>query len=104
VAGYLPELDWPAAAGPAGPSLRTRQTAPAGRWAIRLELKLCKALAALDPPDEMSTLLHARIADLLRKLRRHDAIDATVRPGRRRPLVGTVPAKATRTGCVVGRT
>ena len=39
----------------------------------RLELKLCKALAGLDPPHELSTILHARITEQLRRLRRHDA-------------------------------
>jgi hypothetical protein len=47
--------------------------------AIRLELKLCRAMVTLDPPLEMSILLHARIADMLRKLRRYDAIDAAAR-------------------------
>ena len=42
---------------------------------IRLELKLCKALVALRPSDEISGYLYARIADLLRTMRRHDAID-----------------------------
>jgi hypothetical protein len=42
---------------------------------IRLELKLCKALVELRPSDEISRYLYARIADLLRTMRRHDAID-----------------------------
>jgi hypothetical protein len=46
---------------------------------IRMELKLCKALAALNPPHEVSGFLHARIADLLRRLRRRDATDQDVR-------------------------
>jgi hypothetical protein len=44
----------------------------------RLELKLCKALAALNPPHELSGYLHTRVADLLRKLRRNDAMDEDV--------------------------
>jgi hypothetical protein len=47
--------------------------------AARLELKLCKALAALDPPHELSTILHARITLQLRRLRRYDATDQDVR-------------------------
>ena len=45
----------------------------------RLELKLCKALAALDPPHELSVILHARIAEQLRRLRDYDAHDEDVR-------------------------
>jgi hypothetical protein len=45
---------------------------------IRLELKLCKALTALNPPHEVSASLHARISDQLRRLRRHDATDQDV--------------------------
>ena len=45
---------------------------------VRLELKLCKALAALDPPHELSTILHARITEQLRTLRRYDANDQDV--------------------------
>jgi hypothetical protein len=45
---------------------------------IRLELKLCKALTALNPPHEVSASLHARITDLLRRLKRHDATDQDV--------------------------
>jgi hypothetical protein len=45
---------------------------------IRLELKLCKALAALNPPHDVSVALHVRIADLLRRLKRHDATDQDV--------------------------
>jgi hypothetical protein len=33
----------------------------------QLELKLCKALAALDPPHELSTILHVRITEQLRR-------------------------------------
>lgn len=36
----------------------------------RLDLKLCKALTALNPPHELSVLLHARITAHLRTLRR----------------------------------
>jgi hypothetical protein len=45
----------------------------------RLEVKLCKALAALDPQHELSVLLHGRITEALRRLRRHDATDLAVR-------------------------
>jgi hypothetical protein len=45
----------------------------------RLELKLCKALAALNPPHEVATLLHGRIVEQLGKLRRLRAIDEDVR-------------------------
>jgi hypothetical protein len=45
----------------------------------RLELKLCKALAALNPPHNLSACLHARITDLLKTLRRHDATDQDTR-------------------------
>jgi hypothetical protein len=45
---------------------------------IRLELKLCKALAALNPPHDVSAAIHARIADLLRKLKRYGATDRDV--------------------------
>ena len=45
---------------------------------VRLELKLCKALTALNPPHEVSASLHARITDLLRRLKRHDATDEDV--------------------------
>jgi hypothetical protein len=45
---------------------------------VRLELKLCKALAGLNPPHEVSASLHARITDLLRRLKRHDATDQDV--------------------------
>jgi hypothetical protein len=45
----------------------------------RLEVKLCKALAALDPHRELSVLLHGRITEALRRLRRHDATDLGVR-------------------------
>jgi hypothetical protein len=45
----------------------------------RLEVKLCKALAALDPPHELSVLLHGRITEALRRLQRYDATDLNVR-------------------------
>jgi hypothetical protein len=46
----------------------------------RLDLKLCKALLALDPPHELSVLLHARIAEQLRRLSsRYYAVDQDVR-------------------------
>jgi hypothetical protein len=44
----------------------------------RLEPKLCKALTALNPPHDVSVALHVRIADLLRRLKRHDASDQDV--------------------------
>jgi hypothetical protein len=47
--------------------------------AARLEVKLCKALAALDPPHELSVLLHGRITEGLRRMRRYDATDLEVR-------------------------
>ena len=43
--------------------------------AARLELKLCKALAALSPPRDVSLLVHARAGELLRVLRKRDAAD-----------------------------
>jgi hypothetical protein len=43
--------------------------------AARLELKLCRALAALNPPRDVSLLAHARAAELLRILRNHDVAD-----------------------------
>jgi hypothetical protein len=45
----------------------------------RLELKLCKALAALDPSPELRAPLHARIAAQLRKLPRYNATDPDTR-------------------------
>jgi hypothetical protein len=47
--------------------------------AARLELRLCRALVALNPPRDVSLLVHARAAELLRVLRKHDAAyeDAT---------------------------
>jgi hypothetical protein len=42
---------------------------------VRVEVKLCRALVALSPPDDLSILAHTRAADLLRTLRRHDATD-----------------------------
>jgi hypothetical protein len=45
---------------------------------IRLELKLCKALLALNPPHDLSVLAHTRAAELLRTLRRHDTADRDV--------------------------
>jgi hypothetical protein len=46
--------------------------------AARLELRLCKALAALNPPRDVALLVHARAAGLLRLLRKHDAADTDV--------------------------
>jgi hypothetical protein len=43
--------------------------------AARLELRLCRALVALNPPRDVSLLVHARAAELLRVLRKHDAAD-----------------------------
>jgi hypothetical protein len=43
--------------------------------AARLELRLCRALVALRPPRDVSLLAHARAAELLRVLRKHDAAD-----------------------------
>jgi hypothetical protein len=54
--------------------------APALR-AIRLELKLCKALVALNPSPELRAPLHARIAAQMRKLRRYDVSDPDTRQG-----------------------
>jgi hypothetical protein len=39
----------------------------------RLEVKLCKALAALDPPHGLQVIVHGRIAGHLRMLSRHGA-------------------------------
>lgn len=64
----------PAEPGPGGSSDREE--------AVRrtlLELKLCKALAAAGPPHELSTLLHGRIAEMLRGLKRDDAADPDAR-------------------------
>jgi hypothetical protein len=36
----------------------------------RIELKCCKALAAVNPPHDVSTSLHTRIVELLRTLKR----------------------------------
>lgn len=47
--------------------------------AARLEVKLCKALTALDPHHELSVLLHGRTTEALRRLRRYDATDLEVR-------------------------
>lgn len=41
----------------------------------RLELKLCRALAAMNPPRDLSLMVHARAAELLRVLRNHDVPD-----------------------------
>lgn len=41
----------------------------------RLELKLCKALAALKPPHDLSVMVHTRTADALKTLRRHGVTD-----------------------------
>ena len=46
----------------------------------RLELKLCRALAAVGPPLDVSLLVHARAAELLRLLRNHGAPDPDVIP------------------------
>jgi hypothetical protein len=46
----------------------------------RVELKLCRALAALNPPLDLSVILHARAAELLKALRRYDATDQDVIP------------------------
>ncbi len=46
---------------------------------VRLDLKLCKALVALNPPHELSVLLHARMAGQLRTLRRRNAADQDTR-------------------------
>jgi hypothetical protein len=48
--------------------------------AARLELRLCKALAALSPPRDVALLAHARAADLLRVLRKQDAADPEAVP------------------------
>lgn len=44
----------------------------------RLELKLCKALAALKPPHDLSVMVYARTAEALKVLRRHGVIDDDV--------------------------
>jgi hypothetical protein len=41
---------------------------------------LCRALAALRPPRDVSLLVHARAAELLRVLRKHGAADPDVIP------------------------
>jgi hypothetical protein len=46
---------------------------------VRLDLKLCKALATLNPPHELSILLHARITEQLRSLHRNKATDQDTR-------------------------
>jgi hypothetical protein len=43
--------------------------------AARLELRLCRALVALRSLRDVSLLVHARAAELLRVLRKHDAAD-----------------------------
>jgi hypothetical protein len=43
--------------------------------AARLKLRLCRALVTLRPPRDVSLLVHARAAELLRVLRKHDAAD-----------------------------
>jgi hypothetical protein len=43
---------------------------------VRTELKLCKALLALDPPYDVAVSLYARITDILRVLKRHGQRDA----------------------------
>jgi hypothetical protein len=47
--------------------------------AARLELKLCKALVALNPPHGLSVILYGRIAQALRVLSNHDAADPDAR-------------------------
>ena len=44
----------------------------------RLELKLCKALVALNPPHDLSVMVHARTAEALKVLRRHGVTDDDV--------------------------
>jgi hypothetical protein len=46
----------------------------------RLELKLCRVLAALNPPRDLSLMVHARAAELLRILRNHDVPDLDAIP------------------------
>jgi len=55
-----------------------KEEAPALR-AIRLELKLCQALVALDPSPELRAPLHGCIAARLRKLARYDATEPDTR-------------------------
>ena len=47
--------------------------------AIQLEIKLCKALLMLDPPQELSGPMHARMASNMRKLRAYRATDPSAR-------------------------
>jgi hypothetical protein len=46
---------------------------------LRLELKLCQALTALDPPSELSVVLHGRITGHLRALHRYHETDHNAR-------------------------
>jgi hypothetical protein len=46
---------------------------------IRIQLKLCKALAALNPPHKLAVTIHARIASLLRALAWHESRDRDTR-------------------------
>ena len=56
-----------------------KRTEPEGLRMIRLELKLCLALVALDPLPELSAPLHGRIAANLRKLPLYKATDPGTR-------------------------
>jgi hypothetical protein len=49
--------------------------------AARQELKLCKALAALDPPGSLASIVYGRIAGHLRALNYDNLTD----PGARQP-------------------
>ena len=61
----------PVDAGPAS----TRDSVEEALRAVRVELKLCRALVALCPPGDLSILAHTRAAELLRVLRRSNATD-----------------------------
>jgi hypothetical protein len=54
---------------------------PDGRELALLELRLYKALAALDPPHGLAAILHSRIAARIRELRHTGTPD----PGTRHP-------------------
>jgi hypothetical protein len=43
--------------------------------AARLELKLCRTLAALNPPRDLSLMVQTRAAELLRVLRNHTHVE-----------------------------
>lgn len=62
------------------PAADHRDDASKAVGAAQLELKLCRALAALYPPRDVSLLVHARAAELLRLLRKHDAADPDAIP------------------------